>query len=194
MGNPASQPHPIQPPNHPTPQPSSLLIEKPVRNLTFRSVQIARSIPFFPLLTRPDEPGILVVPWPYATLLCGRIAHVIVQREAFGEDPAMSVVEVDYKHIVLDEAGVPILQDTTTKVIELVLEKMAYGWSAEELHFQHPHLTLGQIHSALAYYWDHQEELDRDIERRLRRADRIQHEIRSAPQSPNPHLAEGRTP
>ena len=93
----------------------------------------------------------------------------------------MSVVEVDYKHIVLDEAGVPILQNTTTKVIELVLEKMAYGWSAEELHFQHPHLTLGQIHSALAYYWDHQEELDRDIERRLRRVDRIQHEMQLAP-------------
>ncbi len=32
-----------------------------------------------------------------------------------------------------------------------VVEQKAYGWSAEELHFQHPYLTLGQIHSALAY-------------------------------------------
>ena len=32
---------------------------------------------------------------------------------------------------------------------------------------QHPYLTLGQIYSALAYYWDHREELDQDIERRL---------------------------
>lgn len=53
------------------------------------------------------------------------------------------------------------------KVIELVLDKLAYGWSPEELHFQHPGLTLGQIHSALAYYWDHQEELEQDIEGRL---------------------------
>ena len=52
------------------------------------------------------------------------------------------------------------------KVVELVLEKMAHGWSPEELYFQHPHLTLGQIYSALAYYSDHQEELDKDIERR----------------------------
>jgi len=53
------------------------------------------------------------------------------------------------------------------KVIEIILEKTAYGWSPEELYFQHPYLTLGQIYSALAYYWDHQDELDRDIEQRL---------------------------
>jgi hypothetical protein len=53
------------------------------------------------------------------------------------------------------------------KVIELVLDYKAYGWSPEELYFQHPYLTLGQIYSALAYYWDHQSELDEDIERRL---------------------------
>ena len=44
---------------------------------------------------------------------------------------------------------------------------IAYGWSAEELYFQHPYLTLGQIYSALAYYADHQAALERDIENRL---------------------------
>ena len=61
----------------------------------------------------------------------------------------------------------PIIAGTNIKVVELILEKTAYGWSAEELHFQHPCLTLGQIHSALACYWDHQGELDQDIERRI---------------------------
>lgn len=79
----------------------------------------------------------------------------------------MATVELQYQHIVLDEKNVPVIAGTNMKIVELVLEKMAYGWSPEELHFQHPYLTLGQIHSALAYYWDHQEELDRDIERRL---------------------------
>ncbi len=60
------------------------------------------------------------------------------------------------------------------KVIELVLGHIAHGWSPAELHFQFPHLTLGQIHSALAYYWDHQAELDREIEQRLRQADELQ--------------------
>ncbi|MCG8350539.1 MAG: DUF433 domain-containing protein [Chloroflexales bacterium] len=75
----------------------------------------------------------------------------------------MSLVETRYEHIVLDDAGVPNIAGTTMKVIELVLERSAYGWSPEELHFQHPYLSLGQIHSALAYYWDHQDELDQDI-------------------------------
>ena len=82
-----------------------------------------------------------------------------------------------YEHIVVDETGVPLIEGTTTKVIELVLDVMAHGWSPEEIQFQHPHLTLGQIHSALAYYWDHKEELDRDIERRLERVEDIRREV-----------------
>ncbi len=38
-------------------------------------------------------------------------------------------------------------------------------------------VSLGQIHSALAYYWDHRDELDRDIERRSRMIDEIRSEI-----------------
>ena len=93
----------------------------------------------------------------------------------------MATITTAYEHIVLDENGVPIIAGTNMKVIELVLEKMAYGWSPEELHLQHPYLTLGQIYSALAYYWDHREELDQDIERRLKRADRIQKSIPTSP-------------
>jgi uncharacterized protein (DUF433 family) len=78
-----------------------------------------------------------------------------------------------YKHVVVDESGTPLIEGTTMKVVELVLETHAYGWSPDELQFQHPYLTLGQIHSALAYYWDHKEDLDRDIERRLERVEQI---------------------
>ena len=68
----------------------------------------------------------------------------------------MQAVETKYEHVILNEDNVPIIADTNTKVIELILDKIAYGWSPEELRFQHPHLTLGQIYSALAYYSDHQ--------------------------------------
>lgn len=78
----------------------------------------------------------------------------------------MSVAETGYQHVVLDDAGVPHIAGTTMKVIELVLDQSAYGWSPEELRFQHAYLSLGQIHSALAYYWDHKDELDADIARR----------------------------
>jgi uncharacterized protein (DUF433 family) len=82
----------------------------------------------------------------------------------------MATPTIYYEHIVL-EGGIPVIAGTTVKVVELVTEQKAYGWSPEELHFQHPHLSLGQIHAALAYYWDHAEELDADIERRLRNVD-----------------------
>jgi uncharacterized protein (DUF433 family) len=82
--------------------------------------------------------------------------------------------ETRYEHILLNEDHVPVIAGTTMKVIELVLDHLAYGWSPEELHFQHPHLTMGQVHSALAYYWDHQAELDQDIERRLQFVDQVQ--------------------
>ncbi len=71
-----------------------------------------------------------------------------------------------YEHVELDDQGVPMIVGTTMKVVELVMAQLAHGWSPEELLFQHPYLTLGQIHSALAYYWDHKDELDADIERR----------------------------
>jgi uncharacterized protein (DUF433 family) len=93
----------------------------------------------------------------------------------------MATIELQYKHVVLNDKSVPIISGTNMKVIELVLERMAYGWSPEELHFQHPYLTLGQIHSALAYYWDHQEELDRDIDRRLEFVDQIQRTTEPSP-------------
>ena len=82
-----------------------------------------------------------------------------------------------YEHVVTDESGTPLIEGTTMKVVELVLETHAYGWSPDELQFQHPYLTLGQIHSALAYYWDHKDELDRDIKRRRERVEQIRRDV-----------------
>ena len=77
------------------------------------------------------------------------------------------LAETRYEHVVLNESHTPLIAGTTMKVVELVLAQAAYGWSAEELNLQFPHLTLGQIYSALAYYWDHREELDKNIEHRI---------------------------
>lgn len=73
----------------------------------------------------------------------------------------------DYKYIELDNNGIAIIGDTTLKVTELITSHLTYGWSPEELHFQYPHITLSQIYSALAYYWDNQEALDAEIKHRL---------------------------
>ncbi len=85
----------------------------------------------------------------------------------------MTTVETRYEHVVLNEKGVPIIEGTTMKVIELVLEHIHYGWSPDELQYNHPYLTMGQVLSALAYYYDHQEELDADIKRRREFAEEL---------------------
>jgi uncharacterized protein (DUF433 family) len=86
-----------------------------------------------------------------------------------------------YEQIRLDENGVPLIAGTTMKVVELVMAQIAYGWSPEELYFQHPYLTMSQIHSALAYYWEHKEELDADIERRSQYAEKLRQESGPSP-------------
>ncbi len=83
----------------------------------------------------------------------------------------MTFTATDYKYIELDKHQVPYIAGTTMKVVELVEAHHAYGWSPEELHVQHRYLSMGQIHSALAYYWDHQAELDADLERRFQYAE-----------------------
>ena len=93
----------------------------------------------------------------------------------------MSVVKTQYEHIILNEDKVPVIAGTKTKVTELILDKVAYGWSPEELQYQHPHLTLGQIYSALAYYSDHQEELDQEIERQLEHVDKMRKTAKPTP-------------
>jgi uncharacterized protein (DUF433 family) len=98
-----------------------------------------------------------------------------------GAKEVQMLSETRYEHILLNEDHVPMIAGTTIKVIELVLDHLAYGWSPEELHFQHPHLTMGQIHSALAYYWDHKAELDQDIERRLQFVDQVQQTTKPTP-------------
>ena len=86
-----------------------------------------------------------------------------------------------YEHIGLDNKGVPHIVGTTMKVVELVMAQKAYGWSPEELHFQHPYLSMSQIHSALAYYWEHKEALDADIEARFNYAEQLRQEAGNSP-------------
>lgn len=81
----------------------------------------------------------------------------------------MTTTAVTVSHIVLDERGRPWIEGTNTKVIEVVLDKIAYGWSPEEIHLQHPHLPLAKIHAALTYYYDHQPEIDAEIREQTQR-------------------------
>lgn len=83
--------------------------------------------------------------------------------------------------IEVDQRGVAWLVGTNTKVIEVVMDKLAHGWSPEEIHFQHSHLSLAQIHTAFAYYYDHQNEIDQEILRQIEEVEGLARDSASSP-------------
>lgn len=76
----------------------------------------------------------------------------------------------EISHVTIDENGRAWIDDTNIKVVEVVRDHLAYGWSPEEIHWQHPHLSLAQIYAALAYYHDHRASMDAEIQDSLESA------------------------
>lgn len=72
-----------------------------------------------------------------------------------------------YAHITRNPRilrGIPVIVGTRTPV-RSVAGYCQMGMSADEILQSLPHLTLAKIHSALAYYFDHKRDIDRDLER-----------------------------
>jgi uncharacterized protein (DUF433 family) len=59
--------------------------------------------------------------------------------------------------------GSPIIVGTRFPVRSVVTYVVQYGLTPEELIAKFPFLTLAQIHDALAYYYDNQEEIHSDF-------------------------------
>lgn len=93
----------------------------------------------------------------------------------------MTLTATEYKHIQLNENNVPIVAGSTMKVIEIVMAQMAYGWTPEEIHINHRYLSMSQILSALAYYWDHKAEIDQAIEEDLQFVEKMRQEAGESP-------------
>jgi|SRR5436190_12259442 uncharacterized protein (DUF433 family) len=93
---------------------------------------------------------------------------------------------VSYPHIEIRADGQPVIAGDGFyfKVRILVEEFLATGATPAQLQQAHPHLTLSQIHSALAYYYDHQEEIDQEIAK----LDQLEQKLR--PQLEDPALTE----
>lgn len=80
---------------------------------------------------------------------------------------------VSLTHIEYDDRGVAWVIGANTKVIEIAVSHLAYGFSPEEIHFQYPHLSMGQIHAALMHYWDNQTAYDETIRKQVEEIDRL---------------------
>jgi uncharacterized protein (DUF433 family) len=80
---------------------------------------------------------------------------------------------VSYQHIEQRQNGKLYVAGTPFKVRQIALDHVAYGWDAIQIQREHPQLTLGQIHATLGYYYDHKQELDREIEEGLALAEEL---------------------
>ena len=73
----------------------------------------------------------------------------------------------EHCYIVTDDeilGGEPIVRGTRTPV-RAIAEIWRLGVPPEEIPRRLPHLTLAQVFDALSYYSDHQDEIQRYIER-----------------------------
>ena len=59
--------------------------------------------------------------------------------------------------------GAPLIAGTRITV-RTVAGYYQMGMTPDEILLSLSHLTLSQVHSALAYYFDHQREVDKDLE------------------------------
>src|SRR5450756_952760 len=76
------------------------------------------------------------------------------------------MVDVIREHIeIIQEVGGPRARVAGHRIsvedIAVWHEKL--GMSPDEIVYQYPTITLADVHAALAYYWDHREEIEQTI-------------------------------
>ena len=85
---------------------------------------------------------------------------------------------VNWHYLEFDDKGRAKLANTRITLSQLVQEKYAHGWSPEEIHFQHPELSLAAIYSAFSYYYAHQELVDRQIHQEQQEISELKAELK----------------
>jgi uncharacterized protein (DUF433 family) len=91
------------------------------------------------------------------------------------------MANVSCEHIELDKNGVARIVGSRIKVNQIVLCKRIDGSTPEAIQSGYPHLSLAQIYAAFAYYYDHQAELDAEIEREAKRAEELREQAGPSP-------------
>ena len=73
-------------------------------------------------------------------------------------------IAVSYPHIVkVERAPAHLERMPRIRVSQIVVDYLNHGWSADEICLHYPHLMRAEVHSAMAYYFDHQAEIDAEI-------------------------------
>lgn len=59
--------------------------------------------------------------------------------------------------------GKPVIAGTRIRVWDVYVHHERLGRSPDEIVRAYPHITLADVHAALAYYWDHKDEIDQQM-------------------------------
>jgi uncharacterized protein (DUF433 family) len=63
----------------------------------------------------------------------------------------------------IDDSGQrPVVRGTDIKVSQIADEFEHMGMTADEIVEAHPHISLADVHAALAYFYDHQSAIRRE--------------------------------
>jgi len=84
-------------------------------------------------------------------------------------------VDVSYPHIEKPEGEPARLRRVPrVRVAQIVMDYLAHGWSVDEICRQHPYLAPAEAHAAMAFYFDHQAEIEDEIAEEMKEVDRAQ--------------------
>jgi uncharacterized protein (DUF433 family) len=76
------------------------------------------------------------------------------------------MLDVSREHIeIVQGAGgpKPRIVGQRIRVQDVVIWHEKLGWSPDQIVHEFPTLTLADVHAALAYYWDHRDEIERAL-------------------------------
>ncbi|MFV1950983.1 MAG: DUF433 domain-containing protein [Nitrospinota bacterium] len=79
---------------------------------------------------------------------------------------SIALKKKSYPYIISNHeiaGGEPLIEGTRITV-RCIAGYYQMGMNVDEILSSLSHLTSSQVHSALAYYFDHQEKIDRDLE------------------------------
>lgn len=77
-------------------------------------------------------------------------------NEGFRVEPATA-----YPHLKIDADGTVRLERLPRIRVSMIAGDHVWrGWSAAQIVENYPHLRVAEVHSALAYYYDHREEIE----------------------------------
>jgi uncharacterized protein (DUF433 family) len=81
------------------------------------------------------------------------------------------------QHVQTDPTtGKPYVAGTGIRVWDVFVLHERLGRTPDEIVAAYPHLTLADVHAALAYYWDHKDEIDRQ----MKEADEFVEQLKTA--------------